>query len=60
MNDYRPTVPRIDDTTTADKLHDRCEKVCIPDFDWINQPIVAVVDGLVHMGHRRPPTGADD
>ena len=61
MNDYRPNVPRIDDTVCADRLHDRAERVCIPDFDWLNQPLVGLVDGLVEVchGHLRaaPRTG---
>jgi hypothetical protein len=51
MNDYRPTVPHLDDTVTSDKLHDRAEQVCIPNFDWVNQPLVAIVNGLVEVSH---------
>jgi 3-dehydroquinate dehydratase len=49
MNDHRPAIARTMDKVTIDKLHDSTEKMCIPDFDWLNQPVVAIVDGLVHI-----------
>ena len=52
MND-RPEMPHIDDTVTAENLHQRAEQVAVPNFDWINGPVLAVVDGLTH---RRVPT----
>jgi hypothetical protein len=47
--DLEPDVPHIDDTTPRRKLHERCEQVAVPNFDWMSQPIVAMVDGLVHV-----------
>jgi hypothetical protein len=41
-------MPQIDDTVTARNLHERAEQVAVPDFDWLNQPITAIVDGLLH------------
>lgn len=49
MDEYRPDMPQIDDTVTAENLHERAEQVAVPNFDWINQPVRAVVDGLLHV-----------
>lgn len=50
--DLEPQVPHIDDKTPRRKLHERCEEVAVPSFDWMSQPIVAMVDGMVHVeGH---------
>ena len=53
MSDYKddPDIPRIDETVPLRKLHERCEQVAVPNFDWMSQPIVAIVDGLVHVKH---------
>ena len=48
----KPAMPRIDDTVTPQNLHERAEQVAVPNFDWLNGPVLAVVDGLTH---RRPP-----
>lgn len=49
MNDYQPAMPHIDETVTPENLHERAEQVAVPNFDWINQPVRAVVDGLLHI-----------
>ena len=49
--DNEPDIPRIDETVPLRKLHERCEQVAVPNFDWMSQPIVAIVDGLVHVEH---------
>ncbi|MEU8606584.1 hypothetical protein AB0C29_01060 [Actinoplanes sp. NPDC048791] len=50
-------VARIDDTVTAANLHERAEAVAVPDFNYLEQTIEAVVNGLT--GRRkaagRPP-----
>jgi hypothetical protein len=51
MTDYRPDVPRIDEACPATRLHQLCEAVAVPNFDWINQPLIAVVDGITHLRH---------
>ncbi|MFC4149629.1 hypothetical protein ACFO0M_25555 [Micromonospora mangrovi] len=45
-------VARIDDTVTAENLHDRAERVAVPDFDYLAQTIEGIAEGLT----RRPPT----
>lgn len=46
-------VARIDDTVTPDNLHDRAERVAVPDFDYLGQTIEAIAEGLTHP-HRAP------
>jgi hypothetical protein len=45
--------PHPEGTTVADQLHQRCEQVAVPNFDWFNKTVVAIVDGLLHIP---PPT----
>jgi hypothetical protein len=54
MNRPRPGIPRIDDTVTAADLHERCEQVAVPNFDWMSGPVVAFVDGLLHIDPDAP------
>jgi hypothetical protein len=54
MSEYQPDVPRFDEMLTSRKLHEHCEKVAVPNFDWLNNPVVAIVDGLVHVESTRP------
>ena len=56
--DLEPETPHIDDTTPRRKLHERCEQVAVPSFDWMSQPIVAMVDGMVHV-ERHAPEGEE-
>jgi hypothetical protein len=49
--EYEPDIPRIDEKLSPRKLHERCEQVAVPTFDWMSQPIVAIVDGLIHIEH---------
>lgn len=51
MNDRRPIIPHVDDTVPPARLHERCEEVAVPNFDWISQPLVAVVDGVARLLH---------
>ena len=50
----RPAIPRIDDTVRAEDLHERCEQVAVPNFDWMSNPVVAFVDGLLHIDPDAP------
>ncbi|MEU4244666.1 hypothetical protein [Actinoplanes sp. NPDC026619] len=52
MTNHGTRMPHLDHTVTPATLHERCEQIAVPDFDWFNEPIVAIVDGLLH---RRPP-----
>ena len=45
----RNGVPRVDDTVDIDTIRDEAEQIAVPDFDYIGQPIDAIVDGLT--GH---------
>lgn len=51
MTEQQPTIPHIDASTPLGRLHQICEQVAVPDFDWINQPLIAVVNGLAHAAH---------
>ena len=42
-------VARIDDTVTAENLHERSERVAVPDFDYLGQTIEAIAEGLTRL-----------
>ncbi|MEV6923001.1 hypothetical protein AB0M46_00605 [Dactylosporangium sp. NPDC051485] len=44
-------VPRVDDAVDIDTIRDEAEEIAVPAFDYIAQPIDAVVDGLIGHGH---------
>jgi hypothetical protein len=48
-------VARIDDTVTSTNLHRRAEAVAVPDFDYLEQAVEGVAEGLRrhHRLHRR-------
>ncbi|MEU4428143.1 hypothetical protein AB0F81_46625 [Actinoplanes sp. NPDC024001] len=54
MKRPRPGLPRIDDTVTADDLHECCEQVAVPAFDYMSGPVMAFVDGLLHIDPDAP------
>lgn len=39
-------VARIDDTVTPENLHERAERVAVPDFNWLTQPVEAIAEAL--------------
>lgn len=41
------------EAVTPDNLHDRAERVAVPDFDHLGQTIEAIANGLPHP-HRTP------
>jgi hypothetical protein len=49
MSATRPDIPCIDETCTAANVHERAERIAVPNYDWISMPIIAVVDGLIHI-----------
>jgi len=51
MAEYQTGIPHIDASTSLRRLHQICEQVAVPDFDWINQPLIAALDGLAHAAH---------
>ena len=44
-------VPRVDDTVSTETIRDEAERIAVPDFDYIGQPVDAIVDGLTGHGH---------
>ncbi|AEV87242.1 hypothetical protein ACWT_6228 [Actinoplanes sp. SE50] len=55
MNHVRPDVPQIDGTCTGENVHERAERVAVPDFDYMSSPMVAMVDGIFHIDPDAPP-----
>ena len=49
MSAARPDIPRIDENCTAANVHERAEKIAVPAYDWISMPVIAIVDGLIHV-----------
>ena len=52
QEDGRHHVAHIDDTVTAANVHERAEAIAVPDFDYVQQGIDAVVSGFSGRGHR--------
>jgi hypothetical protein len=49
-------VPHIDQDTDLETIRDQAERIAVPNFDWIGEPIAAVVDGLTeHRDSGDPP-----
>ncbi|MEU7865235.1 hypothetical protein [Dactylosporangium sp. NPDC049140] len=46
-------VARIDDTVTPANLHERAEAVAVPDFNYLEQPVEAIVEALTHVRRHR-------
>jgi hypothetical protein len=54
-------VARIDDSVTSANLHERAEAVAVPDFNYLEQSVDAIVDGLTHLRrHRKQERPADE
>ncbi len=49
----RNGVPRVDDTVDTDTIRDEAERIAVPDFDYIGQPVDAIVDGLTGHGNEQ-------
>jgi hypothetical protein len=60
MSGHGPRVPHRDDPTRDSQLHERCERVAVPDFDWLNGPIVAIVDGFLHIPPPMDPPSSQE
>ena len=59
MSATRPDIPCIDDTCTAANVHERAEKIAVPVYDWISMPVIAIVDGLIHVDPDDEPPAAE-
>jgi hypothetical protein len=46
-------VPRVDDTVDDETIRDEAERIAVPDFDYIGQPVDAIVDGLTGHGNEQ-------
>jgi hypothetical protein len=44
-------VPRVDPAIDLATIRDEAEDIAVPAFDYIGQPIAAVIDGLTGHGH---------
>ncbi|GAA1499458.1 hypothetical protein GCM10009827_001230 [Dactylosporangium maewongense] len=55
----RHDVPRVDETVDIDIIRDEAERIAVPDFDYIGQPIDAIVDGLTGHGHDKDQDSED-
>jgi hypothetical protein len=44
-------VARIDDTVCPENLHARAEAVAVPDFNYLEQAIEAIAEGLTRRRH---------
>lgn len=55
MNHVRPDVPRIDGSCNGENVHDRAERIAVPDFDYMSSPMVAMVDGILRIDPDAPP-----
>jgi hypothetical protein len=53
-------VARIDETVNSANLHERAEAIAVPDFDYVQQGIDAVISAVVHRGHREDSTPKGD
>jgi hypothetical protein len=58
MTEQQPNIPHVDALTPLGRLHQICEQIAVPHFDWINQPLIAVANGLAQTVHiQAAPTG---
>jgi hypothetical protein len=48
-------VARIDETVTSANLHERAEAIAVPDFDYVQQGIDAVISAVARHGQRGEP-----
>ena len=56
----RHPVARIDETVTAANVHERAEAVAVPDFNYLEQMVAGVVDGLTRRHHHADDTAVND
>ena len=49
MSAVRPEIPCIDESCTSANVHELAEKIAVPAYDWISMPVIAIVDGLIHV-----------
>ena len=59
MSAVRPEIPCIDESCTSANVHERAEKIAVPVYDWISMPVIAIVDGLIHVDPDDEPPRAE-
>ncbi|MFI5910427.1 hypothetical protein [Dactylosporangium sp. NPDC051541] len=47
----RNGVPRVDDSVDLATIRDEAEDIAVPAFDYIGQPVDAIVDGMTGHAH---------
>ncbi|MFF5228688.1 hypothetical protein [Dactylosporangium sp. NPDC000521] len=52
-------VPRVDETVDIDVIRDEAERIAVPDFDYIGQPVDAIIDGLTGHGRDKDQDSED-
>ena len=52
-------VPRVDETVDIDVIRDEAERIAVPDFDYIGQPVDAIIDGLTGHSHDKDQDSED-
>ena len=53
------SVPRVDDTVDDATIRDEAERIAVPNFDYIGQPIDAIVDGVTGHGKEHDEDSED-
>ncbi|MDG6103500.1 hypothetical protein Daura_35610 [Dactylosporangium aurantiacum] len=53
------SVPRVDSTVDDATIRDEAERIAVPDFDYIGQPIDAIVDGVTGHGKEHDEDSED-
>ncbi len=57
-------VPERDERPKRDPVHEEAERIAVPNFDWIAEPIGGLIDAAIalapHHGHARPEKEAND
>jgi hypothetical protein len=46
------SVPHVDDSMRPEQIAQRAERIAVPSFDWVGQPIDAMVEGVTGHGRR--------
>jgi|tagenome__1003787_1003787.scaffolds.fasta_scaffold16229021_1 hypothetical protein len=51
VNTDHTGVPRVDESIDLATIRDEAEQIAVPAFDYIGQPVDAIVDGLTGHAH---------
>lgn len=57
-------VPERDEGSKRDPVHEEAERIAVPNFDWVAEPISGLIDAAIalapHHGHPRLDDGPTD